>query len=418
MSYIECNKCDSGYIDCFKCEGDGTITCPVCKGNGDLECRSCEGDGVYPDSGRPCKPCEATGRVDCRLCEGSCTVSCRKCDGSGKLTCRKCIGSGYVESPWETKTCEWREGCSSEISYHKDWTKIPTLCGYHIAEIKRLKAEREAAKAKWHVNRCANCPNEIRYHEDWSKVPEHCEECETWLTKSCAAQDDSLGQIRYKIYWDRIPEYCKACKSGERRVIKRQDRADGGWDEYEGNGYVNKNGVIIFTDDSWKGKHSHTVYNADGTLKGHRNEGYREEFKRDDILDKLCERCSVSFAYSVGKAANPPKYCKTCWQVVQEEREERDRRREGGNKTTISQCNKCGSEVEYPSHWSHPPNYCFICKAEFKRKISYKAETIRANSADSREQYNQDHIADGINELQEKGAAVVDAFAKIINILP
>lgn len=167
---------------------------------------------------------------------------------------------------WLPVSCS---GCGSAFSYHADWARIPDLC-------KGCIAEKRAARAKWHEKKCP-CGNVIKYHEDWSNPPTRCKDCNTWLTKTCAAEG-CTEEIRYKGFWDRVPDYCRPCKNGERRCVVRQEKDDGTVHEYEGNGYVNRQGLGVFADDGDSGKHSHTVFSPDGAQRGHRDEGFNEDW--------------------------------------------------------------------------------------------------------------------------------------------
>ena len=90
---------------------------------------------------------------------------------------------------------------------------------------------------------------------------------------------------------------------------------------------MNKNGVIVFTDDSRHGKHSHTVYNADGTQRGHRDEGHGKDFQRDDLSQTSCDRCGDYFDYP-SRWENTPKFCRDCVEIIRAERSEREKRKE------------------------------------------------------------------------------------------
>lgn len=407
---VECRKCSgSGSVTCFKCDGSGQVQCRACEGSCRVTCRKCSGTGEVQchlcqgSQEVTCRRCEGTGGVTCLACEGTRQVSCKKCDGTGDVTCKRCDGSGKVESPWETRQCAWRDGCSNEIRYHKDANRIPTLCTEHIAQIKRLQELREAEQAKWHEKPCGYCKKTIRWHEN-RKEYDYCRECNTWLTKPCAAQDCNGGEIRYKVFFEDVAEYCKSCKSGDRYITERRPRPDGGWDEYTGKGYVNKNGVIVFVDDKEGGKHSHTVYNADGTLRGHRDEGHGKEFERDDLSRTNCERCGDYFDFPSNRDF-PPKFCRECWEIVKEEREER-------NRQEAKSCDRCGEMFDYPAHFHTPPKYCRPCS----KLMSYKAET-RDTRLQDREQYAKDHIADEYKDRGEKAEKVGDLLEDAASLL-
>lgn len=240
--------------------------------------------------------------------------------------CKDCIAERKRKR--EEAQAKWRETscsrCHDTIKYNTDWNRVPDLCKDCLAKVREERAEREKERAKWHTKSCALCSNTIKYHEDWARVQDYCKSCNEWLTKPCEAQGCG-NPIQYKKYWTNISDYCKPCKSGEHEVTERRPRPDGGWDEYTGKGYVNKNGVIVFTDDSWRGKHSHTVYNADGTQRGHRDEGHGKDFQRDDQSQTNCERCGDYFDYP-SRWSNPPRYCKDCVEIITEERNQRYRK--------------------------------------------------------------------------------------------
>jgi hypothetical protein len=206
-------------------------------------------------------------------------------------SCSTCGGEFHYHIDWERipdlcKDCiaekkaasaKWREmqcSCGNTIRYHEDWERIPDLC-------KDCIAVKKAERAKWLEKDCP-CGGTIRYHQDWNNIPAYCKECNAWLSKPCAAQSCS-EEIRYKKFWDRIPEYCRPCKNGERDITVRQQDPDGNIHEYAGKGYVNRQGVAIFKDDGPSGKHSHTVLNADGTPRGHRDEGFGENWVNDFV---------------------------------------------------------------------------------------------------------------------------------------
>lgn len=215
------------------------------------------------------------------------TASCKECGSDIHChvdwertpdLCKGCIEKKKAaRAKWHEKSCS----CGSAIRYHEDWDRIPDLCRDCIAK-------KRAARAKWREKSCP-CGNVVSYHEDWSNPPSRCKECNAWQTKTCAAQDCS-ETIRYKRYWDRVPEYCNKCKSGERRIVVRQQKDDGTVHEYEGRGYVNKQGAAVFKDDSSSGKHSHAVYEADGSVKGRRDEGHDQEWVNEPINVSLTSR--------------------------------------------------------------------------------------------------------------------------------
>lgn len=185
--------------------------------------------------------------------------------------CPECIAAKKAErAKWHEKPCS----CGNIIRYREDWERIPDLC-------KDCIAVKKAERAMWHEKSCS-CGKTIKYHEKWNKPPDYCTECNAWLTVPCAAQDCS-EEIRYKKFWDRIPEYCKPCKNGDRNITVRQEDADGTWHEYSGKGYVNKRGTAVFIDTTSSGKHSHTVFHADGTQKGHRDDGHGETWVNDFV---------------------------------------------------------------------------------------------------------------------------------------
>ncbi len=218
--------------------------------------------------------------------------------------CKGCIADKRAErAKWHEKAC----GCGNSIKYHEDWDRKPDLC-------KDCIAEKRAERAKWHTKNCS-CGSVIKYHEDWSRipdlckecnrwlekeckaqgctcvirykaywdnVPEYCKECQKWLTKPCAACDCS-NEIRYKQYWERVPEYCRECKGGQRRITHCQVKDDGTVHEYSGWGYVNKQGVAVFKDDTASGKHSHEVQRSDGTRKGVREEGHDQDWVNEPV---------------------------------------------------------------------------------------------------------------------------------------
>jgi hypothetical protein len=180
--------------------------------------------------------------------------------------CKGCVEKKRAaRAKWQEKSCS----CGSVIKYHEDWDRIPDLCRDCIAQ-------KKAARAKW-IEKSCPCGNVVSHHEDWSNPPSHCKECNAWQTRTCAAQDCS-ETIRYKSYWERVPAYCSKCKSGEKRIVVRQQKDDGTVHEYEGRGYVTKQGTAVFHDDESTGKHSHAVYRPDGSLKGRREEGWSEQF--------------------------------------------------------------------------------------------------------------------------------------------
>ncbi|MFH1047373.1 MAG: hypothetical protein V1738_03650 [Patescibacteria group bacterium] len=183
--------------------------------------------------------------------------------------CKSCIDSRKAK--WHEKSCS----CGVTIRYHEDWNRIPDLCRDCIRKA-------VAARAKWHAASCAHCGATYRYHEDWVNKPSYCRDCNEWLVKECAAQDCD-DTIRYRVYWDDIPEYCGACKGGERRCYSEQDDPDGTLHVYEGWGYINRQGIAVFVDDGPHGKHSHAVYNPDGTLRGHRAEGCDQDWVNEAI---------------------------------------------------------------------------------------------------------------------------------------
>lgn len=388
---VKCRKCDGdGTVTCRKCEGGGTVTCYACQGSLKVSCRRCDGSGkstCYLCEGSltaPCRKCEGSGEVTCFLCEGSLSAPCKKCEGSGQLTCTKCEGSGKLESSWETKRCEWREGCSNEIRYNSERGFVPTFCKFHSDELKRIKAEREAFQAKIHTKPCPGCGKTIKWHQD-KKEYDYCFECNKDLFKQCEAQDCS-EQIRYKKYWNPIPDYCRKCKSGEREITVRYMK-DGLEHVHTGRGYINKNGFAVFTDKGSYGKHSHEVYYADGRKKGERDQGDEKDFKREDQGEYFCERCNHSFTYDLNK--KKPRWCRDCYPIVQEEWEEQKRQREEKkNRQETTSCIRCGKDVEYPANWITPPEYCSHC---YKLIKVYKSETIQV---DNKAEYERDHIAD------------------------
>jgi len=185
--------------------------------------------------------------------------------------CKDCIAEKRAaREKWHEKDCS----CGQTIRYHEDWERIPDLCRGCIQE-------KRTARAKWHEATCG-CGKSFTYHEDWSNKPTHCENCRRWLEKTCAAQGCS-ETIRYRTFWERVPDYCKSCKNGDKRINVRQRKDNGTVHEYEGRGYVNRQGVAVFRDNAGSGRHGHAVYNADGSLKGRREEGWGEGWANEPI---------------------------------------------------------------------------------------------------------------------------------------
>lgn len=259
--------------------------------------------------------------------------------------CKDCRDQRRREK--EERQAKWQETscskCGRTIKYHIDWNRIPDLCKDCVDEIK-------AERAKWNEKQCAHCSDLIRYHQDWSRIPDYCKECNTWLTTQCAAEG-CYEEIRYRKYWMNIPEYCKPCKNGEKEIVEKRPRPDGGWDEYTGWGYVNKNGVIVFVDDGPHGKHSHTVYDVEGKLVGYREEGYQEEWNNE------------------------------LWKEAT--------------------CKDCGGSIHYHRDQEHIPNYCKSCKERFRTEQAQKRQTVRQQEQDKYQQERQDEP--GFTESAEKG---------------
>jgi hypothetical protein len=235
--------------------------------------------------------------------------------------CRSCADERRRKR--EEAQAKWRETscsrCRATIKYHTDWNRIPDLCKSCIEIVKE-------ERAKWHEKNCACCGTSFRYHQDWNKIPDYCRECNVWLTKTCEAEGCN-EEIRYKKYWSNIPVYCRPCKSGERAISEQRPRDDGGWDEYTGWGYVNRNGVIVFVDDGPNGKHSHTVYRADGTLVGYREEGQEGDWNNELWKYTSCKECGSSIRYHVDWD-RVPDLCDNCRSARRNERANRQHNQE------------------------------------------------------------------------------------------
>ena len=137
----DCNKCDStGKVDCPICGGTGEeisicpvcnkgkikktrwINCDWCHGRGYYtgpgyehhpECGGCHGRGQVEEeyeeycpnchgeyrrrTGKSCKKCDGSGKVECSGCNGTGRAKCKACGGRGKVKCGKCSGEGYVK---------------------------------------------------------------------------------------------------------------------------------------------------------------------------------------------------------------------------------------------------------------------------------------------------------------------------------
>lgn len=82
----QCKICsDKHEVDCFTCDGEGTVPKP---------CARCEGEGHYQ-----CTDCsdrrraDRAGRIRCRFCFGTkARKSCKACNGRGWSRCPVCVG--------------------------------------------------------------------------------------------------------------------------------------------------------------------------------------------------------------------------------------------------------------------------------------------------------------------------------------
>lgn len=87
---------DENTIECPWCHGSGELldTCNGCE-SGKIDCERCDGTGVEPDAdGDPLK----FGPV-CASCKGKCVEQCPQCDGQGftiEDECEHCQAEGRL----------------------------------------------------------------------------------------------------------------------------------------------------------------------------------------------------------------------------------------------------------------------------------------------------------------------------------
>ena len=89
---IECNDCEDGYIECKKCDGEGSTECTNCEGSGNVDCKKCKGEGCKDcneDGYITCKKCGGDGGFECKDCEDG-SIKCKKCDEDGQIECKDC----------------------------------------------------------------------------------------------------------------------------------------------------------------------------------------------------------------------------------------------------------------------------------------------------------------------------------------
>ena len=95
-----CYRCDGeGEVDCENCHGNTTEECGECDGEGEVDCENCHGEGCGEcNSGKiECTKCEGEGNLECESCSGKGVEECSRCDGDGTNECGECYGSGRGE---------------------------------------------------------------------------------------------------------------------------------------------------------------------------------------------------------------------------------------------------------------------------------------------------------------------------------
>lgn len=301
--------------------------------------------------------------------------------------CKPCIERKKQEkaerlASWKEKTCS---KCSQAVSYNINWSRIPDLCKLCLESFK-------AERAKWKVRNCEHCSSEFKYNTDWEKIPTHCKSCNQFQSRKCHALNCN-EVIQFKIYWENIPDYCLKCKSGERKIKEVRIRKDGTKDIYEGRGYTNKQGVIVFRDDLSEGKHSHKVIRADGIEVGHRDKGKDKEWIDGLWKEIRCKQCYSTFKIHIDWD-KPPDWCDDCRAEAKRKKEE-----ERSKWIEVSCANEeCGKKFRYHQSWSNAPNLCRQCspkkihfvEKEARNVINFKAQE-RVEEGDN--VYRQDRLS-------------------------
>lgn len=95
------------------------------------------------------------------------------------------------------------------------------------------------------------------------------------------------------------------------------------------------------------------------------------------LYSKYCEKCSAEIIYP-RDAAFPPKYCKSCKEIIRAEKERK------AAEWRVTKCKVCGAEIKYNIHWSKIPDTCKSCiekeRAKWKEKACKKCgATIKYN---------------------------------------
>ena len=83
-----------------------------------------------------------------------------------------------------------------------------------------------------------------------------------------------------------------------------------------------------------------------------------------------CQRCYSEIIYPVG-ISNPPTYCRTCKQIMREER---------NAKWKEKNCPECGATIKYNTDWTNIPNLCNSCKEKKRREREEQKAKLKKKS--------------------------------------
>lgn len=87
-----------------------------------------------------------------------------------------------------------------------------------------------------------------------------------------------------------------------------------------------------------------------------------------NLYSKSCEKCGAEIIYP-RDSSYPPKYCKSCKQTIQKEKEQK------AAKWKEASCKKCGAKIKYNTDWDKIPNTCKPCIE--KEKAKWKTTTCK-----------------------------------------
>ncbi len=137
--------------------------------------------------------------------------------GKGWYKCNTCGGKGYI---FVDEPRPQREPKKREDRPHQE------------PKQRRERQERQPKDSNWREKSCSapGCYNTIRYHINWSNIPDLCEyhlaqKKAEWMEKPCK-RSGCRNTIRYNVNWDHIPNFCKQCKEELQRLNQSFETSD------------------------------------------------------------------------------------------------------------------------------------------------------------------------------------------------